>query len=227
MTRNLGKRMAAEFIGTAFLLAAVAGSGIMGERLGQGNPAITLLVNTLATGAALVALIYTFGPVSGAHFNPAVTLALASRFRFGFREVPAYLVAQLLGAVLGIAAVHGMFGQPVFSWSHHARGGAPQILSEGIATFGLLMVVWSSSRHREEVVPVVVGSYITAAYWFTSSTSFANPAVTIARSMTDTFTGIRLADVPGFILAQLAGAGLATLMARWMLPHKEEGDKED
>lgn len=222
MTNNLGKRMAAEFLGTAFLLAAVAGSGIMGERLGQGNPAITLLVNTLATGAALVALIYTFGPVSGAHFNPAVTLALASRFRFGFREVPAYLVAQLSGAVVGIMAAHGMFGQPVFSWSHHARSGAPQILSEGIATFGLLLVIWSSSRHREEAIPIVVGAYITAAYWFTSSTSFANPAVTIARAMTDTFTGIRLADVPGFILAQLTGAGLATLVARWMLPHKEE-----
>jgi glycerol uptake facilitator-like aquaporin len=223
MAQNLGKRMAAEALGTAFLLAAVAGSGIMGERLGGGNPAIALLVNTMATGAALVALIYTFGPVSGAHLNPVVTLALASRFRFGFREVPAYLFSQTFGAVLGIAAVHGMFGQPIFSWSQHSRTGMPQLLSEGIATFGLMMVIWSSSRHREEAIPIVVGAYITAAYWFTSSTSFANPAVTIARSMTDTFTGIRPADVPGFIVAQLVGAGVATLVARWMLPHKVEG----
>lgn len=225
MTASLGKRMAAEFLGTAFLLAAVVGSGIMGEKLGAGNQAISLLVNTLATGAALVTLIYTFAPISGAHFNPAVTLALASRFRFGFREVPAYLGAQLAGAVLGIAAVHGMFGQPVISWSQHERQGAPQLLSEAIATFGLLMVIWSSSRHREEAIPIVVGAYITSAYWFTSSTSFANPAVTIARSMSDTFTGIRPADVPGFIVAQLVGAGLATLVARWMLPHRHEKEE--
>lgn len=227
MPEKLGKRMLAEFLGTAFLLAAVAGSGIMGDRLGQGNPAIALLVNTLATGAALVALIYTFGPLSGAHLNPVVTLAMASRYRFGFREVPAYLCAQIAGAVLGIAAVHGMFGQPVISWSHQSRTGAPQLLSEAIATFGLMMVIWSSSRHREETIPVVVGAYITSAYWFTSSTSFANPAVTIARSMTNTFTGIRPSDVPGFIVAQLVGAGLATLLARWMFPHKSEKKEDD
>lgn len=220
---NIWRRAAAEAIGTAFLLAAVVGSGIMGERLAAGNPAVMLLVNTLSTGAALIALIYSFAPISGAHFNPVITLALASRYSFGWKEVPIYIAAQLTGAVTGIAAVHGMFGQPVFSFSHHARGGAPQLLSEAIATFGLLLVIWSSHRHRMEAVTFVVGAYITSAYWFTSSTSFANPAVTIARMMSDTFTGIRPADVPGFIAAQLLGAGAATLLARWLIPHEPEG----
>jgi len=219
---DLKRRMAAEAIGTAFLLAAVVGSGIMGERLSGGNEAVALLVNTLATGTALVALIYCFAPISGAHFNPVVTLALASRFRFGWREVPYYLVAQMAGAVVGIIAAHGMFVQPAIFWSHHARTGPHQLLSEAIATFGLLMVIWSSSRYRMEAVTFAVGAYIAAAYWFTSSTSFANPAVTIARMMSDTFTGIRPADVPGFILAQFVGAGAATLLARWLIPHKEK-----
>lgn len=195
----------------------------MGERLAGGNAAVALLVNTLATGAALVALIYSFAPISGAHLNPVVTLALASRYSFGWREVPVYIVAQFAGAVTGIAAVHGMFGEPIFSFSRHARGGVPQLLSEAIATFGLILVIWSSNRHRMEAVTFVVGAYITAAYWFTSSTSFANPAVTIARMMSDTFAGIRPADVPGFIAAQLVGAGAATLLSCWLLPHPRKG----
>lgn len=222
MPLSLARRAACEAIGTAFLLCAVVGSGIMGERLAGGNAAVMLLVNTLATGSALISLIYCFGPISGAHFNPVVTLALASRFSFGWREVPAYIAAQCLGAITGIAATHGMFGQPVFSFSDHARGGAPALLSEAIATFGLLLVIWSSHRHRMEAVTFVVGAYITAAYWFTSSTSFANPAVTIARMMSNTFTGIRPADVLPFIGAQLVGAGSATLLARWLLPHKKD-----
>jgi glycerol uptake facilitator-like aquaporin len=222
MEFSLARRAICEAIGTAFLLAAVVGSGIMGERLAPGTPAVMLLVNTLATGAALIALIYSFGPVSGAHFNPVVTLAFASRYRFGWREVPAYIIAQCLGGMLGIAATHGMFGQPVFTISQNARTGAPQLLSEAIATFGLLLVMWSSSRHKLESAAVIVGSYIAAAYWFTSSMSFANPAVTIARMMSNTFTGIRPADVPGFIGAQIVGAGAATLLSRWLLPHKEK-----
>jgi glycerol uptake facilitator-like aquaporin len=219
---DLKRRVVAEAIGTAFLLAAVVGSGIMGERLSGGNAAVALLVNTIATGTALVALIYSFAPISGAHFNPVVTLALASRFRFGWSEVPYYLAAQMVGAVAGIIGAHGMFGEPAIFWSHHARTGAPQLLSEFIATFGLILVIWSSSRYRLNAVSLVVGAYITAAYWFTSSTSFANPAVTFARMMSDTFTGIRPADVPGFIAAQILGAGAATLLARWMLPHEEK-----
>jgi len=224
MAASLGRRVVAELIGTAFLLAAVVGSGIMGERLSGGNEAVALLVNTLATGTALVALIYSFGPISGAHFNPVVTLSMASRYRFGWSEVPAYLLAQMAGATIGIIGAHGMFGQPAIFWSHHARSGPQQLLSEFIATFGLLTVIWSSKRYRMEAVTFAVGAYIASAYWFTSSTSFANPAVTVARMMSDTFTGIRPADVPGFILAQFLGAGAATLLSRWLLPHKENGE---
>lgn len=220
MLLSLWKRAAAEAIGTAFLLAAVVGSGIMGERLAPGHPAIILLVNTLATGAALIALIHTFAPISGAHFNPVVTLALASRYSFQWREVPIYIAAQCLGGLLGTAATHGMFGEHVFSFSHHERGGAPKLLSEAIATFGLLLVIWGSRRHSQESSTFVVGAYITAAYWFTSSTSFANPAITLARMVSDTFTGIRPADVPGFIAAQILGAGVATLLSRWLMPHQ-------
>lgn len=222
MLLSLWKRAAAEAIGTAFLLAAVVGSGIMGERLAPGHPAIVLLVNTLATGAALIALIHTFAPISGAHFNPVVTLALASRYSFLWREVPIYIVAQCLGGLLGTAATHGMFGEHVFSFSHHERGGAPKLLSEAIATCGLLLVIWGSRRHSQESSTFVVGAYITAAYWFTSSTSFANPAVTLARMVSDTFTGIRPADVPGFIGAQILGAGVATLLSRWLMPHQQK-----
>ena len=211
-------RITAEFVGTTFLLMAVVGSGIMGERLSGGNVAIALLVNTLATGAALVALILTFGPISGAHFNPAVTLADASQRGIRWNEVPGYLVAQILGAYLGVACAHLMFGLTLFSESQHTRGGSSQIFGEFVATFGLMSVIWGCSRLRSSVVPFAVGAYITAAYWFTSSTSFANPAVTLARAATDTFSGIRPADAPGFIAAQLIGAGVATVLFRWLVP---------
>jgi len=215
---KFARRIAAETLGTAFLLAAVVGSGIMGERLSGGNVAIALLANTLATGAMLVALILTFGPISGAHFNPAVTLADAFEGGLPWREVPGYLLAQVVGAFAGVAAAHLMFSQPLFSASQHARAGRAQLFSEFVATFGLLSVIWGCARLRSSAVPFAVGAYITGAYWFTSSTSFANPAVTLARSASDTFAGIRPADVPGFILAQLAGAAAATLLFRWLIP---------
>ncbi len=208
----------AEAVGTALLLATVVGSGIMGERLAGGNIAIALLANTLATGAMLVALILTFGPISGAHFNPAVTLADASQGGLPWAEVPGYLTAQFLGAFAGVAAAHLMFGEPLFSLSRHVRSGGAQVFSEFIATFGLLAVIWGCSRRRSSSVPFAVGAYITGAYWFTASTSFANPAVTLARSASDTFSGIRPSDAPGFVLAQLAGAAAATLLFRWLVP---------
>lgn len=211
------RRAAAEALGTAFLLAAVVGSGIMGERLSGGNVAIALLANTLATGAALTALILTFGPISGAHFNPLVTLAEAWHGR-RWREVPAYLAAQIAGAFAGVAAAHGMFSQPLFFASRHARAGSAQVFSEFIATFGLLSVILGCVRFRSSAVPFAVGAYIAAAYWFTASTSFANPAVTLARAASDTFAGIRPADVPAFILAQTAGAGAASVLFRWLAP---------
>jgi glycerol uptake facilitator-like aquaporin len=188
----------------------------MGERLAGGNVAIALLANTIATGAALVALILAFGSVSGAHFNPAVTLADASQSGLPWRNVPAYVGAQVLGAFCGVAAAHLMFSEPIFSASRHARAGNAQIFSEFVATFGLLCVIWGCARVRSSAVPFAVGAYITAAYWFTSSTSFANPAVTLARAASDTFAGIRPADVPGFVLAQVAGAFAATLLFRWL-----------
>jgi glycerol uptake facilitator-like aquaporin len=200
------------------LLAAVVGSGIMGERLSGGNVAIALLANTLATGAMLVTLILTFGPISGAHFNPCVTLADATQGGIPWREVPGYVGAQLVGAFAGVAAAHLMFEEPVFSASQHVRAGGVQVFSEFIATFGLLCVIWGCARLRSSAVPFAVGAYITGAYWFTSSTSFANPAVTLARSASNTFAGIRPIDSPGFILAQLAGALVATLLFRWLIP---------
>jgi glycerol uptake facilitator-like aquaporin len=212
------KRFVAEGLGTAFLLAAVVGSGIMGERLSGGNVAIALLANTIATGAMLVALILTFGPISGAHFNPAVTLADAWQGGLAWREVPTYVAAQIAGAFAGVAAAHLMFTEPVFFASRHVRAGSAQIFSEFIATFGLLSVIWGCARLRSSAVPFAVGAYITGAYWFTSSTSFANPAVTLARAASDTFAGIRPADAPGFIVAQLAGALAATLLFRWLVP---------
>src|SRR5579863_7848689 len=215
---TLARRATSEAIGTALLLAAVVGSGIMGERLANGNIAIALLANTVATGAALVALILTFGPISGAHFNPAVTLADASQKGIPWREVPGYIVGQVLGAFAGVACAHLMFGLPLFSASTHARNGASQIFSEFIAAFGLLSVIWGCSRLRSSVVPFAVGAYITAAYWFTASTSFANPAVALARAATNTFSGIRPADVPGFIAAELLGAVAATVLFRWLVP---------
>jgi glycerol uptake facilitator-like aquaporin len=212
------RRIVAEAVGTAFLLAAVVGSGIMGQRLSGGNVAIALLANTLATGAMLVTLILTFGPISGAHFNPAVTLADASQGGLAWREVPSYLVAQVGGAFAGVAAAHLMFSEPVFFASRHVRSGGSQLLSEFVATFGLLSIIWGCARLRSSAVPFAVGAYITGAYWFTASTSFANPAVTLARSASDTFAGIRPADVPGFIVAQLAGAAAATMLFRWLAP---------
>jgi glycerol uptake facilitator-like aquaporin len=215
---DLPRRAAAEALGTAFLLATVIGSGIMGERLCGGNVAIALLANTLATGAGLAALILTFGSISGAHFNPAVTLADATQGGLPWREVPVYVTAQVVGAFFGVAVAHAMFGEAVFSASTHVRAGLPQLLSEFVATFGLLAVIWGCVRRRAAAVPFAVGAYITAAYWFTSSTSFANPAVTLARAASNTFAGIRPADVPGFIVAQLLGAGAATATFRWLVP---------
>ena len=212
------RRAVAEAVGTAFLLAAVVGSGIMGDRLAGGNVAIALLANTLATGAVLVALILTFGPISGAHFNPAVTLADASQGGLAWREVPAYLAAQVAGAFAGVATAHLMFGEPVFSVSRHVRSGSAQLFSEFVATFGLLSGIWGCARLRSSAVPFAVGAYITAAYWFTASTSFANPAVRLARAASDAFAGIRPADAPGFIVAQLAGAAAATALLRWLVP---------
>jgi glycerol uptake facilitator-like aquaporin len=211
-------RITAEALGTAFLLAAVIGSGIMGVRLAGGNVAIALLANTVATGAALVALIATFGPVSGAHFNPAVTLAAASQGGLAWRDVPPYVAAQIAGAFVGVAAAHVMFSEPLFFASQRVRAGGAQMFSEFVATFGLLAVIWGCARRNAAAVPVTVAAYIMAAYWFTASTSFANPAVTLARAASDTFAGIRPADVPGFVVAQLAGAAAATWLFRWLVP---------
>jgi glycerol uptake facilitator-like aquaporin len=188
------------------------------ERLAGGNVAIALLANSIATGATLVALILTFGPISGAHFNPAVTLADACQKGIAWRRLTAYIVVQIVGAFAGVASADLMFGEPMFAASHHVRSGSAQLLSEFIATFGLLAVIWGCVRLRSSVVPFAVGAYITGAYWFTSSTSFAKPAVTLARSLTDTFSGIRPVDVPGFILAQLAGAMTATALFAWLIP---------
>jgi glycerol uptake facilitator-like aquaporin len=215
---TLARKLVAEALGTALLLATVVGSGIMGESLAGGNVAIALLANTLATGAGLVCLILTFGPISGAHFNPAVTLADASQGGLPWREVPGYMVAQQVGAFAGVAAAHGMFGKPIFFASQHVRAGGSQLFSELVATFGLLAVIWGVVRRRSAAVPFAVGAYITAAYWFTASTSFANPAVTLARAASDTFAGIRPADAPGFIVAQLVGAMAATYLFRWLVP---------
>lgn len=218
MKHLLPRRLVAEFTGTLFLLAAVVGSGIMAERLAAANVAMALLANTIATGAALVALILAFGPVSGAHFNPAVTLADAWQGGIAWSETVPYIIVQIAGAFAGVIAAHLMFGLPVLSASTHVRSGPAQMFSEFVATFGLLAVIWGCVRQRPAAVPCAVGCYITAAYWFTASTSFANPAVTLARSMSDTFAGIRPADVAGFIAAQLAGAFAATLLFQWLMP---------
>jgi glycerol uptake facilitator-like aquaporin len=218
MTASLARRAAAEYLGTLFLVATVVGSGVMGERLAGGNVAIALLANTISTGAALVALILAFGPISGAHLNPVVTFADAMESGIAWRETPCYILAQVSGGICGAIAAHLMFGLRVVSLSRHARSGPAQLFSEFLATFGLLAVIWGCARHRSNAVAFAVGAYITAAYWFTASTSFANPAVTIARSLSDTFSGIRPADVPGFIIAQLAGGIAATLVFRWLVP---------
>ena len=218
MNFSLPQRVCAEFFGTALLLTAVVGSGIMAERLCGGNVAIALLANSIATGATLITLILTFGPVSGAHFNPLVTCAEAISGGLARVHVLPYLLAQFAGALAGTANSHYMFGLPGFTLSRHARGGPAQLYAEIVATFGLLAVIFGCSRLNRNMVPLAVGSYIAAAYWFTSSTSFANPAVTVARCVTDTFAGIRPGDVPGFVLAEICGAGIAFLLFRWLIP---------
>ena len=218
---TFGRKLAAEGLGTMLLLAAVVGSGIMGDRLSGGNVGIALLANSVATGAALVAIILALAGISGAHLNPAVTLAAALERGIKWLEVPGYVFAQVAGAFLGVAAAHLMFGEPVFAASQHDRGGGSQMFSEFVATFGLLSIIRGCSRFRPESVPFAVGAYIAGAYWFTSSTSFANPAVTVARSMTNTFAGIRPMNVPGFIAAQFTGALAAALLWSWLLPYAE------
>ncbi len=235
MKLSLARRTVAEFVGTAFLVAAVIGSGIMAEHLSNGNAALALLTNTIVTGAALVALILTFGPVSGAHLNPVVTIMVAFQRGLLWSETPYYIIAQIFGGITGAVLAHLMFGLPLLSLSHHVRSGPAQMFGEFVATFGLLAVICGCSRLRyrgsvstEEGAPrfsftfadsssvaYAVGAYITAAYWFTSSTSFANPAVTIARSLSDTFAGIRPLDVPAFVFAQFLGALVATFLFHW------------
>jgi glycerol uptake facilitator-like aquaporin len=218
MNFTLRSRAVVEFGGTAFLLMAVVGSGIMAERLAGGNVALALLANSVATGAALVALILALGPISGAHFNPAVTLAEGMQGNVPWGEVPVYAMAQVAGAFAGVAAAHLMFGLPMFFASHHARSGRALLWSEFVATFGLLAVIWGCARVHSSAVSFAVGAYITAAYWFTASTSFANPAVTLARAASDTFAGIRPVDAPGFIVAQVAATVAAALCFRWLAP---------
>jgi glycerol uptake facilitator-like aquaporin len=213
---NLSRRLAAEWLGTAFLLAAVVGSGIMAQKLAGGNLALALLCNTIPTGAILVVLILIFGPISGAHFNPAVTLAFASRSELPWTVAGLYIAAQIAGGIAGVWIAHAMFELPVWQFSLTARTGAGQWLAEGVATFGLLLTIFGCVARAPAAVPYAVGLYITSAYWFTASTSFANPAVTISRSLSDTFAGIAPGGVPAFIAAQLAGAGLAVLLARWL-----------
>jgi glycerol uptake facilitator-like aquaporin len=224
MTANLSRRVTSEFLGTAFLVAAVIGSGIMADHLAGGNVALALLANTIATGAVLVALILTFGSISGAHFNPAVSLADAIEHGLSWSDAVSYVAAQCTGGLLGAVAAHVMFGFPFFTLSRHARSGSAQLFSECVATFGLLAVILGCSKLRAEMVPFAVGAYITSAYWFTASTSFANPAVTVARSLSDTFAGIRPLDVPGFVAAQFVGAALAVILFRWLLPRKHPTD---
>ena len=219
-TARWPQRLVAEALGTALLLAVVVGSGIMGERLAGGNGAIALLANTIATGAALYALITTFGPISGAHFNPLVTLIERAEGRLCTKLMLGYVACQLVGAMIGVFAAHAMFELPIWLPSQHIRTGPAQWFSEGVATFGLITVIFYCVKSKSDAVPAVVGMYITAAYWFTASTSFANPAVTVARSLTDTFAGIRPLDAPGFIGAQVIGAALAYALYRWMFKVK-------
>ena len=218
MKPNLRRRLTAELFGTLLLVATVVGSGIMAERLANGNVALALLANTIATGATLVALILTFGPISGAHLNPVVSVADALEGGLPWSETLAYIFAQVIGGISGTILAHAMFSVAVVSLSRHVRSGPAQLVSEFTATFGLLCVIWGCSRSRSSVVPFAVGTYITAAYWFTASTSFANPAVTIARALSDTFAGIRPIDVPLFVTAQFVGGIAATLLFRWLVP---------
>jgi glycerol uptake facilitator-like aquaporin len=213
---TLSRQLAAEGLGTALLLAVVIGSGIMGERLAAGNTGMALLANSIATGCALYALILVFAPVSGAHFNPAVTLVAMLNRQVTQQTALAYTGVQLLGAFAGVAAAHAMFEVPLFFASQHERTGGAQWWAEGVATFGLVVVILGSARQSLPAIAAAVGAYITAAYWFTASTSFANPAVTLARAASDTFAGIRPSDAPGFILAQLAGALVAAALMHWL-----------
>ncbi len=218
MKPNLPRRLTAECLGTLLLVAAVVGSGIMAERLAGGNVALALLANTIATGAALIALILTFGPISGAHFNPIVSVADTLEGGLSWSDTFIYMLAQIVGGVAGTVLAHVMFSLPLVSLSRHIRSGSGQFISEFTAAFGLLCVIWGCSRFWPRIVPFAVACYITAAYWFTASTSFANPAVTIARALSDTFAGIRPVDVPLFIAAQFAGGIAATLLFRWLVP---------
>jgi len=207
-----------EMLGTAGLLAAIVGSGIMAQRLAGGNTAVALLANAIATGGVLIAIIITFGSISGAHFNPVVSLCDAWQGGLKWRDVPAYVIGQVAGAIAGVGIANIMFNKPLFFASHHARHGFPLLFSEFVATFGLIAVIWGCSRYRSNITSFAVAAYIVGAYWFTASMSFANPAVTIARSMSDTFAGIAPVDVPGFIIAQLVGAFLATALFAWLSP---------
>jgi glycerol uptake facilitator-like aquaporin len=221
------RRYVAEFTATALLLAAIVGSGIMAERLASGSAALALLCNSLAVGLALVVLILAFGPISGAHMNPIVTLCDAWQRGLPWQQVPGYIAAQLIGALAGVALAHSMFdARGFFFYSTRIRAGSGQLLSEFIAAFGLLAVIWGCTRTRASITPFAVGAYITSAFWFTASTSFANPAVTVARSLTNTFTGIRSQDVPDFVVSQLLGAVAATLLFRWLIPALPEKAKE-
>src|SRR3984893_10158117 len=225
MNASLPRRCVAEFVGSAFLLAKVIGSGVMAERLSNGNVALALLANTIATGAVLVALISAFGGVS-THFNPVVSVMEAFESGLSWHDVCYYVVCQVLGGITGAVTAHLMFRLPVVSLSRHVRSGPSQVFSEFMATFGLIAVIWGCSRLRSNAVPFAVGAYITAAYWFTASTSFANPAVTIARCLSDTFAGIRPRDVPWFVVAQFLGGIAATLLFRWLVPHLQVRAKE-
>lgn len=216
------RKLAAEFIGTAFLLATVVGSGIMAERLAGGNEAIALLGNTIPTGAILAVLITMLGPISGAHFNPAVTLAFLLRRDIAVRDGALYIAVQIAGGIAGVWAAHLMFDESIIQFSAKVRTGGGQWFAEGIATFGLVLTILATLKARENAVAMTVGLYITAAYWFTASTSFANPAVTIARSFSDTFSGIRPTDAPLFIVAEIAGATVATVMCGWLLTDQEK-----
>ncbi len=214
---GLTRAVAAEALGAALLLAVVIGSGIMGERLAGGNVAIALLGNTLATGAALVVLITVFGPISGAHFNPVVTLVFAARREFPLGRLAPYLAAQVVGAIAGVWTAHAMFALPIWQVSSKLRDGPAQAWSEAVATFGLIAAILGTLKFKPDFTPVAVGLYITAAYWFTASTSFANPAVTLARSLSDSFAGIAPASAPAFVMAQVAGAAAAALVMGWLL----------
>ncbi len=218
MQVTLARRVVAESLGTAFLVAAVIGSGIMAQRLAGDDVAVALLANTIATGGALVALILTFGPISGAHFNPVVTVCLAASREITPRDAAGYVLAQVAGGVAGAIVANAMFDLAPITWATTARHGTAQLLSEAVATFGLVAVIFGTSRRRPSVTPFAVAAYIVAAYWFTASTSFANPAVTIARAASDTFAGIRPADVPAFILAQSLGAAVAAALFGWLVP---------